>query len=108
MSPRTLQALVAVFLTGGVVSDDGCFCLQGNLNWMASREAIMTHPVWNKREPELRPICDSSISDSGNLDRVAELLVRIEFSVGGAAQQGLVKREPPNERARARRRFVFD
>jgi len=32
--------------------------LQGNLNWMASREAIMTHPVWDGREPELRPITD--------------------------------------------------
>jgi len=52
--------------------------LQGNLNWMASREALMTHPVWEGREPELRPICDGSISDSGNLDRVAELLVRSE------------------------------
>ena len=50
--------------------------LQGNLNWMASREADMTHPVWEGREPELRPICNPAASDSANLDRVAELLVK--------------------------------
>ena len=31
--------------------------LQGNLNWMASKEADMTHPVWDGRD-ELRPICN--------------------------------------------------
>jgi len=50
--------------------------LQGNLNWMASREADMKHPVWNGREPELRPVCNPNVSDSANLDRVAELLVQ--------------------------------
>lgn len=50
--------------------------LQGNLNWMASKEADMTHPVWDGREAELRPICNPAASDSANLDRVAELLVK--------------------------------
>ena len=50
--------------------------LQGNLNWMASKEADMTHPVWEGREEELRPICNPAASDSANLDRVAELLVK--------------------------------
>jgi len=50
--------------------------LQGNLNWMASKEADMTHPVWEGREAELRPICNPAASDSANLDRVAELLVK--------------------------------
>jgi hypothetical protein len=50
--------------------------LQGNLNWMASKEADMTHPVWEGREAELRPICNPAASDSANLDRVAELLVQ--------------------------------
>jgi glutamate synthase (ferredoxin) len=50
--------------------------LQGNFNWVASREAELTHPVWNGREPELTPLCDMGVSDSANLDRVAELLVR--------------------------------
>ena len=36
----------------------------------------MTHPVWAGREPELRPICNPAASDSANLDRVAELLVK--------------------------------
>ena len=55
--------------------------LQGNLNWMASREADMTHPVWEGREPELRPICNPAASDSANLDRVAELLVKSGWPV---------------------------
>jgi glutamate synthase (ferredoxin) len=50
--------------------------LQGNLNWMASKEADMENPVWGGREPDFRPICNPAASDSANLDRVAELLVR--------------------------------
>ena len=50
--------------------------LQGNLNWMAAREADMRHPVWGGREEELRPVCNPNVSDSANLDRVAKLLVQ--------------------------------
>ena len=50
--------------------------LQGNLNWMASNEAKMTNPIWEGREQEFRPLCDPAASDSANLDRVAELLVK--------------------------------
>jgi len=55
--------------------------LQGNLNWMASREADMEHPVWGGREASLRPVCNPAVSDSANLDRVAELLVKTGRSV---------------------------
>jgi glutamate synthase (ferredoxin) len=41
--------------------------LQGNLNWVASREHELSHPVWNGRENELTPLCDPSASDSANL-----------------------------------------
>ena len=34
--------------------------------------------MWKGREEELMPLCDSTASDSANLDRVAELLVRCE------------------------------
>ena len=50
--------------------------MQGNINWMASREGELTNPVWEGRESDLRPFCDSGKSDSANLDGVAELLVR--------------------------------
>ena len=50
--------------------------LQGNLNWMASNEAKMTNAIWEGREQEFRPLCDPAASDSANLDRVAELLVK--------------------------------
>eukprot|EP00798_Chlamydomonas_sp_ICE-L_P001365 gene1365-32729_t len=53
--------------------------LQGNLNWVASREHELEHPIWKGREEELTPLCDAAESDSANLDHVAELLVRTGF-----------------------------
>jgi glutamate synthase domain-containing protein 1 len=50
--------------------------LQGNLNWIASRQAELSHPVWAGREAQLMPLCNAAESDSANLDHVAELLVR--------------------------------
>jgi len=50
--------------------------VQGNLNWMASRESVFSSPVWDGREKDLLPICNGAMSDSANLDRTAELLVR--------------------------------
>ncbi|MEW5312720.1 MAG: hypothetical protein WDW38_004333 [Sanguina aurantia] len=53
--------------------------LQGNLNWVASREHELSNPVWNGREEELTPLCSSAQSDSANLDNVSELLVKTGF-----------------------------
>ncbi|KAL2642870.1 hypothetical protein R1flu_010457 [Riccia fluitans] len=50
--------------------------LQGNLNWMRSREATMYSPVWHGREEDIRPIGSAKASDSANLDITAELLIR--------------------------------
>ena len=50
--------------------------LQGNLNWVASREGSLSAPAWGGREADLMPLCDATASDSANLDRLAELLVR--------------------------------
>jgi len=50
--------------------------LQGNLNWVASREHSLTNPAWKGREEELLPLCNGAESDSANLDHVAELLMR--------------------------------
>lgn len=50
--------------------------LQGNINWMASREDELTAPVWHGREADLKPFCNSANSDSSNLDGVCELLTR--------------------------------
>ncbi|XP_031473848.1 ferredoxin-dependent glutamate synthase, chloroplastic isoform X2 [Nymphaea colorata] len=50
--------------------------IQGNLNWMQSRESSIKSPVWRGRENELRPFGDSRASDSANLDSAAELLLR--------------------------------
>ena len=51
--------------------------LQGNLNWVTSREHELEHPIWKGREGELTPLCNPAESDSANLDHVAELLVRM-------------------------------
>ncbi|XP_024543692.1 ferredoxin-dependent glutamate synthase, chloroplastic [Selaginella moellendorffii] len=50
--------------------------LQGNLNWMRSREASLKCAVWRGREEELRPFGNPRASDSANLDMAAELLMR--------------------------------
>ena len=50
--------------------------LQGNLNWVSSREHSLTHPVWEGREDEFLPICNQAESDSANLDHLAEYCVR--------------------------------
>lgn len=54
--------------------------LQGNLNWMRSREAAMESPIWRGRDDELRPFGNIKASDSANLDMVAELLMRSGYS----------------------------
>ena len=59
-----------------------CLCageintLQGNLNWMSSRQHSLKNEVWHGREEELLPLCNAAESDSANLDHVAELLMR--------------------------------
>ncbi len=50
--------------------------LQGNLNWVASRQHELKHPIWAGREEALYPLCNPAASDSANLDNMAELLVR--------------------------------
>lgn len=60
--------------------------IQGNLNWMQSREASLKSPVWNGRENEIRPYGNPKASDSANLDSAAELLLRS----GRSAEEALM------------------
>ena len=49
--------------------------LQGNVNWIAAREPLLSVPEWPEATLErLRPVIDSGGSDSAMLDNVAELL----------------------------------
>ncbi|GMH20196.1 hypothetical protein Nepgr_022037 [Nepenthes gracilis] len=50
--------------------------IQGNLNWMQSRESSLKSLVWRGRESEIRPYGNPKASDSANLDSAAELLIR--------------------------------
>lgn len=50
--------------------------LLGNINWMTARESDLAHPCWGEQLTDLKPIVDPIKSDSANLDRVMELLVR--------------------------------
>ncbi|KAM6571661.1 ferredoxin-dependent glutamate synthase 1, chloroplastic/mitochondrial [Cannabis sativa] len=50
--------------------------IQGNLNWMQSRESSLQSPVWRGRENEIRPFGNPKGSDSANLDSTAELLIK--------------------------------
>jgi glutamate synthase (ferredoxin) len=50
--------------------------LLGNINWMMAREATLSHPIWEDRFDELKPVVNIDNSDSATLDNVLELLVR--------------------------------
>lgn len=52
---------------------DGEIFMQGNLNWMQSRETSLKSPVWRGRENEIRPFGNPKASDSANLDSAAEV-----------------------------------
>jgi hypothetical protein len=64
--------------------------LQGNLNWVASREHELTHPAWHGRESALLPLCNAANSDSANLDNVAELMVRANGFLGPGSARGFI------------------
>ncbi|HEY9872677.1 MAG TPA: glutamate synthase-related protein, partial [Candidatus Obscuribacterales bacterium] len=49
--------------------------LLGNINWMMAREADLSHPVWQGRLDEFKPIVHRDNSDSATLDNVLELQV---------------------------------
>lgn len=51
--------------------------MQGNLNWMQSREASLKSAVWRDREDEIRPFGNPKASDSANLDSTAEVWITI-------------------------------
>jgi glutamate synthase (NADPH/NADH) large chain len=50
--------------------------LRGNINWMRSREAIISSPLFTEDEiQKMRPIVQEGSSDSGILDNVVEFLM---------------------------------
>ncbi|MBW4683253.1 MAG: glutamate synthase subunit alpha [Microcoleus vaginatus WJT46-NPBG5] len=50
--------------------------LLGNINWMMAREGTLSHPIWDGRIEDLKPLVKPDNSDSATLDNVMELLVR--------------------------------
>ena len=52
--------------------------LKGNINWMRAHEPRITHPFFNERINDLKPILDSDASDSASLDAAFELLVQTD------------------------------
>jgi glutamate synthase (ferredoxin) len=50
--------------------------LQGNVTWMASREAGLRSPLWPDGVADLLPVIQAGGSDSAMLDNVLELLTR--------------------------------
>jgi glutamate synthase (ferredoxin) len=49
--------------------------LLGNLNWIKSKETILTHKYWENCINDLKPIANIDNSDSSNLDAAVELLI---------------------------------
>ena len=52
--------------------------LKGNINWMSAHEPRITHPFFNERINDLKPILDSDASDSASLDGAFELMVQTD------------------------------
>jgi glutamate synthase (NADPH/NADH) large chain len=52
--------------------------LKGNINWMSAHEPRITHPFFNERINDLKPILDSDASDSASLDGAFEFLVQTD------------------------------
>nr|YP_010903626.1 glutamate synthase [Hypnea wynnei]WCH56478.1 glutamate synthase [Hypnea wynnei] len=50
--------------------------LLGNLNWMKSKEILLSHEYWHECQQILLPITNYENSDSANLDSVLELFVK--------------------------------
>nr|YP_010726266.1 glutamate synthase [Hypnea brasiliensis]WCH55284.1 glutamate synthase [Hypnea brasiliensis]WDY84741.1 glutamate synthase [Hypnea brasiliensis] len=50
--------------------------LLGNLNWMKSKEVLLSHEYWDACQQVLLPITNYENSDSANLDAVLELFVQ--------------------------------
>ncbi|MEX0784974.1 MAG: glutamate synthase central domain-containing protein, partial [Dehalococcoidia bacterium] len=57
---------------------------QGNLNWMAAREALFDSPLFGNDLPKILPVIDERGSDTACLDNALELLVRGGRSVAHA------------------------
>tara|TARA_B100000965_G_scaffold115315_1_gene95144 strand:+ start:13476 stop:17990 length:4515 start_codon:yes stop_codon:yes gene_type:complete len=52
--------------------------LKGNINWMSAHEPRITHPFFNNRINDIKPILDSDASDSASLDGAFELFVQTD------------------------------
>jgi len=48
--------------------------VEGNQNWMKAREPELNSPVWGSEIERLKPIVDTTSSDTGRLDNVVELI----------------------------------
>ena len=48
--------------------------IQGNLNWMKTRESQLESEIWGEDLAELMPVLDERASDSAMLDQVLEML----------------------------------
>jgi len=52
--------------------------LKGNINWMSAHEPRITHPFFNEKISDLKPILDPDASDSASLDAAFELLLQTD------------------------------
>ena len=56
--------------------------IQGNINWWKARERhLETHQMLFSNLPDVFPVCDPYLSDSGNFDNVVDFLIRTTRSI---------------------------
>ncbi len=83
--------------------------IKGNLNWMRSKEAVMTSPLFTDKELQLlKPVCDPKGSDSRNLDAVVELMVMAGRSLPHALMMVIPEAWEDNHLIDAKRKAFYE
>lgn len=83
--------------------------IRGNINWMRTKEGVMTSPYFKQEELELLfPICDPSHSDSRNLDSMVELLVMSGRSLPHAMMMVIPEAWQDNKLMDAERKAFYE
>ncbi len=82
--------------------------LRGNANWMRAREGVASSEFFGDRLPELYPVVEPDVSDSGSLDNVLEFLLMNGRSLQEAIMMMVPEAWQKNELMDAERRAFYE
>ncbi|MDG1462261.1 MAG: glutamate synthase subunit alpha, partial [Gammaproteobacteria bacterium] len=82
--------------------------LRGNVNWMRAREGVARSEFFGDRLPELYPVVEPDVSDSGSLDNVLEFLLMNGRSLQEAIMMMVPEAWQKNNLMDAERRAFYE